>query len=288
MVRLAQRLHFLVLLVILFIGCTLSAETGKNNKSTRPIVNCLVSIGDSIYSSSNSKAKDFCKIENNKSFFWEYISNENSRVSTFPLQDKQACASQWESLLSSAAIEVEKEIDAGSGDISDVNIVFNAKFDGYVAYVMSDRFQKGIESDNDSSCFRSLTLLSFIRRYNVRLLSTSGILENKDSENLANLDKWAYWLIALHADEFPDIQEKSSQIFERLAIKGVFPGPKAAQLVDRVLRNSELPLKYGTYFKCQAGVPSSYLINDQDKLNSRRATMNLEPYEDWLSSIKSC
>jgi hypothetical protein len=101
-------------------------------------------------------------------------------------------------------------------------------------------------------------------------------LAGKDGSNAA-------WLLVQHADEDKSLQRLALQKLETAVRKGEASRPNLAYLTDRVRVNAGQKQVYGTQLDWpDADHPRPKPTEDMPNLNKRRASMGLEPIEEYL------
>ncbi len=114
--------------------------------------------------------------------------------------------------------------------------------------------------------------------------------DDKDGDGAGNLA----WLIAQHADQKPEFQEKALKLIEaELGAPGVSKS-NYAYLYDRVQvrfidgdENSDRLQRYGTQGRCIGpGVWEPHPLEDPDRIDDLRAEVDLGPLEDYKARFK--
>jgi uncharacterized protein DUF6624 len=100
----------------------------------------------------------------------------------------------------------------------------------------------------------------------------------------------AAWLLAQHADEHPELQQRALALMKPLADAGQADPAKLAYLTDRVLVAQRTNQIYGTQFTADAsGVQRPFPIKDAGQVDQRRARVGLPPMKlaakQWERSV---
>jgi len=95
----------------------------------------------------------------------------------------------------------------------------------------------------------------------------------------------AAWLLAQHADKDPAFQEKCLALMRALPKDEVILW-NIALFEDRVRMNTGRPQLYGTQFRMSEGNFGPGPIEDEQRLEERRAAMGLEPFEDYSRDMR--
>ena len=94
----------------------------------------------------------------------------------------------------------------------------------------------------------------------------------------------AAWLLVQHADPDPAFQQA---MLEQMVEKRLLSGEHLALLTDRVLRAQGKPQRYGSQFTPEDGRQVPQPIEEPlDKLDERRASMGMMPFDDYRCSIE--
>lgn len=94
----------------------------------------------------------------------------------------------------------------------------------------------------------------------------------------------AAWLLVQHADPDPAFQQA---MLEQMVEKRLLGGEHLALLTDRVLRAQGKPQRYGSQFTPEDGRQVPEPIEEPlDKLDERRASMGMMPFDDYRCSIE--
>lgn len=91
------------------------------------------------------------------------------------------------------------------------------------------------------------------------------------------------WLFAQHSDFDLDFQKKYLQMM--LENKNEVKKELIAKLTDRVLKNSNLPQRYGTQFVLDAGKWVPYKLEDSVNIDQIRAEYNLGPISETIKYL---
>jgi hypothetical protein len=93
------------------------------------------------------------------------------------------------------------------------------------------------------------------------------------------------WLLVQHCDRDIEFQKTCLHLLTEAVIAEDAPKRHLAYLTDRVLVNEGLPQLYGTQILFKDGQLIPYPIEQPGQLAERRAEMELEPFEDYLSTV---
>ncbi len=96
----------------------------------------------------------------------------------------------------------------------------------------------------------------------------------------------ARWLMVQHADDDPDFQRMVLGRLEKYLGTPRIAGPDYALLWDRVAIKDERPQRYASQMNCKDGKWTALgEVEEPEKLDERRARMDLPPFEDYLKVI---
>jgi hypothetical protein len=93
----------------------------------------------------------------------------------------------------------------------------------------------------------------------------------------------AAWLLAQHADRYPELQQRCLELLEQAVAAGEAPAGDLAHLTDRVLLASGELQRYGTQITARDGKFIPCRLLDPDSADARRAAVGLEPMEAHLA-----
>ena len=96
----------------------------------------------------------------------------------------------------------------------------------------------------------------------------------------------AAWLLAQHADRDPVRQQAFLHALRSAVGQGQASRAHLAYLADRVRVNAGQPQLYGTQFTVTDGVIGPCPIEDQQRLDERRAETGLEPFADYEARMR--
>lgn len=97
----------------------------------------------------------------------------------------------------------------------------------------------------------------------------------------------AAWLLAQHADGDPVQQRAFLDALRDAVGRGEAPAAHLAYLEDRVRVNAGQPQLYGTQFTVTGGELGPCPIDDQERLDQRRAQAGLEPFADYQARMRA-
>jgi hypothetical protein len=92
----------------------------------------------------------------------------------------------------------------------------------------------------------------------------------------------AAWLLAQHADADPAFQRHCLGLLTSAVAAGEATRRELAYLTDRVLLAEGKPQEYGTQVTSSGGEYIPRNLRDPGNVDSRRASMDLEPLADYL------
>jgi hypothetical protein len=95
----------------------------------------------------------------------------------------------------------------------------------------------------------------------------------------------AFWLLVQHQDRDIALQVKCLNLLEEAVNKGEASHQDLAFLMDRVLKNQNLPQLYGTQWKNENGKMILYPVQDPEFLDARREQMHLSTFEDYKKEL---
>jgi len=100
----------------------------------------------------------------------------------------------------------------------------------------------------------------------------------------------AAWLLAQHADEHPELQQRALALMKPLADAGQADPAKLAYLTNRVLVAQRTNQIYGTQFTADPdGIQRPFPIEDAEQVDKRRARVGLPPMKtaarQWERSV---
>lgn len=93
----------------------------------------------------------------------------------------------------------------------------------------------------------------------------------------------AAWLLAQHADRYPELQKRCLKLLEQAVAAGEALSGDLAHLTDRVLLANGGLQRYGTQITARDGKYMPCRLLDPDTLDQRRAAAGLEPIEAQLA-----
>jgi len=93
----------------------------------------------------------------------------------------------------------------------------------------------------------------------------------------------AAWLLAQHADRYPELQQKCLELLERAVAAGEASAKDLAHLTDRALLARGQLQRYGTQITARDGKFIPCRLLDPDTVDERRAGVGLEPMEAQLA-----
>jgi len=92
------------------------------------------------------------------------------------------------------------------------------------------------------------------------------------------------WLLVQHADLDPDFQKRCLKLMEKAVQAGEASGQEYAYLTDRVRTKEGKPQVYGTQLKFVDGKYVPLPIEDEAKVDKRRAAVGLPPLAEYLKA----
>lgn len=96
----------------------------------------------------------------------------------------------------------------------------------------------------------------------------------------------AAWLLAQHADRWPDLQRAFLYALRAAVDDGQAPAAHLAYLEDRVRVNAGRPQMYGTQFEGAGEGFGPATIEEPDGLDERRAAVGLEPFAEYEAHMR--
>ncbi len=93
----------------------------------------------------------------------------------------------------------------------------------------------------------------------------------------------AAWLLAQHADRYPELQQRCLDLLAKAVAAGDASAADLAHLTDRVLLASGKLQCYGTQITARDGKFVPCRLVDPEAVNTRRASVGLEPIEAHLA-----
>jgi hypothetical protein len=93
----------------------------------------------------------------------------------------------------------------------------------------------------------------------------------------------AAWLLAQHADRYPEVQQQCLKLLEQAVAAGEASAADLAHLTDRVLLASGKLQRYGTQITARDGKFMPCRLMNPDTVDARRAVVGLEPIEAHLA-----
>ena len=94
------------------------------------------------------------------------------------------------------------------------------------------------------------------------------------------------WLLVQHADHDPEFQNSVLSKLEQLQKTNETNRRNFAYLYDRVAKNSGKPQRYGTQIDIVDNNCVLYDVEDKEKIDKFRASIELEPIEIYLEMVK--
>jgi hypothetical protein len=94
------------------------------------------------------------------------------------------------------------------------------------------------------------------------------------------------WLLVQHADGDVDFQERCLELLGQAVMDGEASPTHLAYLQDRVALNRGRPQLYGTQFVQRDGRLEPHPIEDEARVDERRAAVGLEPLADYARRLK--
>ena len=112
-------------------------------------------------------------------------------------------------------------------------------------------------------------------------------------DGLSDKANKAIWLVITHSDI--DFQEKYLPLIESKANEGIVDRTEYATLYDKMMKNKGLPQRYGTQVNMDIKIVgdieesktfSLWPVEDMEHLDSIRASVGLQPIEEYLEIIR--
>lgn len=141
-----------------------------------------------------------------------------------------------------------------------------------------------------------------ITQYSYKMAETDS-LNRIAVANILDKDGWpdglsdkankAIWLVIIHSDI--DFQEMYLPYIERKANEGIVDKADYATLYDKMMKNKGLPQRYGTQVNMdilivgdieESKTFSLWPVEDMEHLDSIRASVGLQPIEEYLEIVK--
>ncbi len=97
----------------------------------------------------------------------------------------------------------------------------------------------------------------------------------------------AAWLIAQHADDYPDFQRQCLRLIEAAVATEEATTRNLAYLTDRVMLKDRGVQRFGTQFTVGADGPEPLPLEDPDRVDELRAGAGLEPLEEYRKHFQS-
>ncbi|MCF6226593.1 MAG: hypothetical protein L3J22_09885 [Xanthomonadales bacterium] len=193
---------------------------------------------------------------------------------------------QWNSMLSRAWSASQKAISTNSDlqlGVAHSDMILSVIFEGNLSTeALTDYAIPRNTGSNSYQCISPYNTVNIARELGiVRLLGLDSNLLSSNS-SLTKGELWAAWLIVLHADIHPKIQERFEPTFTQFAQAGKISGYNIALLSGRISLEKKEALKYGVLYDC-AGGKISHSLEDISTVNARRKAINMQPYENWLA-----
>jgi len=118
----------------------------------------------------------------------------------------------------------------------------------------------------------------------LNLLRVTAILDSAgwlSAEEVGDRGNQALFLVLQHADRQPAVQARYLPIMREAVAEGRARPHELAMLEDRVAVNSGHPQIYGSQIGWKDGKPFMQPIEDEARVNERRAAVGLEPLERY-------
>ena len=118
----------------------------------------------------------------------------------------------------------------------------------------------------------------------LNLLRVTAILDSAgwlSAEEVGDRGNQALFLVLQHADRQPAVQARYLPIMREAVAEGRARPHELAMLEDRVAVNSGHPQIYGSQIGWKDGKPFMQPIQDEARVNERRAAVGLEPLERY-------
>lgn len=118
----------------------------------------------------------------------------------------------------------------------------------------------------------------------LNLLRVTAILDSAgwlSAEEVGDRGNQALFLVLQHADRQPAVQARYLPIMREAVAEGRARPHELAMLEDRVAVNSGHPQIYGSQIGWKDGKPFIQPIEDEARVNERRAAVGLEPLERY-------
>lgn len=96
----------------------------------------------------------------------------------------------------------------------------------------------------------------------------------------------AAWAIAQHSDHDVMFQERALELMAAAVADGEADPSQLAFLVDRVAVNQGRPQTYGSQLGCVDGAATPAPIENEGKVDERRAEVGLDPLADYLAQFE--
>lgn len=96
------------------------------------------------------------------------------------------------------------------------------------------------------------------------------------------------WLLAQHADQDPVFQLKVLRLMEPLVGENEVSNVDYAYLYDSVMLKLVGTQRFATQVTCQGGRRVPIALEDIDKMPEYRATVGMEPFEQYLTNFRAC
>jgi hypothetical protein len=97
----------------------------------------------------------------------------------------------------------------------------------------------------------------------------------------------AAWLFAQHADRHPDLQRKFLDLLRAAVAAGEASATDLAYMEDRVRVAEGRPQIYGTQFTAIVVEYGPHPIEDEDRVDERRAAVGLGPLAEYAAQLNS-